>query len=77
MLFLIDFWPHRSGGWGRYIGFAFLGGGVLFVAEFIAHRVMGPDEVTDPLWQRVARLTTMLASGAVLLAVLWLIARAM
>ena len=77
VFFLFALWPERSGGWGRYIGLAVLGGGVLILAEFIADRIMGPDEVTDPLWQRVARLTTWLSSGAIFITVLWLISRAM
>lgn len=77
LIFLIDFWPPRSGGWGRYIGLALLGGAVLLVAELIADRIMGPDEVVDPLWQRVARLTIMLAAGAILFTALLPISRAM
>ena len=75
--FLLDFWPERSGGWALYIGLAVLCGGVVVAVELAADRILGPDKVTDPLWQRVARLTMSLLSYTVFVMLLWLIARAM
>jgi hypothetical protein len=75
--FLLDAQPERHTTWLSYVGLAFVAGTLLLGLELASAVVTRHDRTTDPLPQRLLRLSGLLALTAVAFGVCWLIARHM